>query len=244
MSRAAIPAFVKPFAALAVTLSIAAAPAARAQPREPRLSGYVTLTTDYRNRGLSQTDGEPALQAGIDYQHSRGWFIGAFASNVEFAAEAGDSDRRETEIDAYLGYDWQLDDWALTATFARYSYAGAGDDAYDELTAGVRFRDRVYLTTSRTHGFGSRGLEASNHELTVIVPLRFGLELGATIGRAEIERIPSSAYSHWNVGISKLVGRASFDLRFYDDSYGITTYLGDAGPNQWVVSVTYGFLGG
>jgi uncharacterized protein (TIGR02001 family) len=227
-----------------LALWAAAVTTAGAQPAPPRLSGYVTVTTDYGNRGLSQTDGQAALQAGLDYQHPSGLFAGALVSNVEFAVEEGEEDRRRTELDYYLGYDWQRDGWALTATLARYTYPGAGS-AYDynEITAGVRFRDRVYLTTSRTGDFASNALEVSNHELTVVLPLRRGFELGATVGRTELDPIPAGAYTHWNVGVSKLAGRFSVDLRFHDNDYGITTYLGAEDPDRWVLSVTYGFAG-
>lgn len=226
---------------LAAALALGAA-AAAAQPTLPQLGGYVTLTTDYRNRGLSQTDGHSALQAGIDYSLPSGLFVGAAASNVEYAVEAGDASRRRAELDVYLGYDWQLEGWALTATLARYAYPGASSgDGYNELTAGVRFGDRVYLTTSRTGGFGTAGIEAVNHELTAVLPLRGGFELGATLGRAELDGIPGSAYGHWNLGLSKLAGPFSVDLRYHDNRYGITTYLGDARPDTWVLSLTYGF---
>ncbi len=229
-------------AATQITLAVVAllaVDAASAQSRPSRLSGYVTVATDYRNRGLSQTDGAPALQAGVDYEHSSGWFTGAFASNVEYAAPY---DERDVEVDIYAGYDWELDDWALTATLTRYVYDGAQNE-YSELAAGVRFRDRVYFTTSRTSGYVPGGLEMSNHELTLMWPLDRGLEFAATAGRARIEGVASSAYSHWNVGLSKLFSRVSLDVRFYDNDYEITTYIGGAHPDQWVLSVTYGFLG-
>jgi uncharacterized protein (TIGR02001 family) len=225
--------------ALAVVASLAADRAA-AQLTYSRLSGYAALSTDYRNRGLSQTYGEPAAQLGLDYAHSSGWFAGAFLSNVEYAAQ---DDERDTELDVYGGYDWKLDDWALTAMLTRYAYPGAGSH-YEEVSVGVRYRDRIYLTTSRTRGFVPGGLETPNHELTVSWPFDYEVELGATLGRSRIEGIPSSAYLHWNVGVSKLIGRVTVDVRYYDNDYEITTYIGDARPDQWVLSVSYALVGG
>jgi uncharacterized protein (TIGR02001 family) len=46
------------------------------------VSGHVALLSDYRYRGESLTDGRPALQAAVDYDHSSGLFLGALASTV------------------------------------------------------------------------------------------------------------------------------------------------------------------
>ncbi len=46
------------------------------------VSGHVALLSDYRFRGESLTDGRPALQAVVNYDHSSGLFLGALASTV------------------------------------------------------------------------------------------------------------------------------------------------------------------
>ena len=46
-------------------------------------SGSIALVSDYRFRGISLTDGQPALQAGVAYDHPTGLFAGLFASNVD-----------------------------------------------------------------------------------------------------------------------------------------------------------------
>ena len=47
-----------------------------------QISGHVALLSDYRFRGESLTDRRPALQAGVNYDHASGLFLGALASNV------------------------------------------------------------------------------------------------------------------------------------------------------------------
>lgn len=47
-----------------------------------QVSGDVALLSDYRFRGESLTEGRPALQAGVNYDHSSGLFVGALVSNV------------------------------------------------------------------------------------------------------------------------------------------------------------------
>ena len=46
------------------------------------VSGHVALLSDYRYRGESLTDGRPAFQAAVNYDHSSGLFLGALASTV------------------------------------------------------------------------------------------------------------------------------------------------------------------
>lgn len=228
---------------VAATLLCSAAPCAVAQAPTSRLSAYLTLTTDYRSRGLSQSDGDPALQLGVDYQHRRGFFLGAWTSTVDFEAEDTLANRRRVELDLYAGYDWQLDDWGATVALTQYSYpSGPPYTDYDEISAGVRYRDRVFLTASLTSDFGARDVSAASHELTFALPVPWDMELGATIGRFELDNIPESRYTYWNIGLSKPLRRFSIDLRFHDNTYRVTNYLGSPNPEQWVLSLSYGFF--
>lgn len=49
---------------------------------EHTLSGNLSLNSDYRFRGISQTWLLPAVQGGFDYAHSSGIYAGVWASNV------------------------------------------------------------------------------------------------------------------------------------------------------------------
>ena len=48
--------------------------AAAQQPAPSPLTGNITLITDYRFRGISQTFGKPAFQGGFDYANSSGFY--------------------------------------------------------------------------------------------------------------------------------------------------------------------------
>src|SRR5689334_541402 len=63
------------------------------------VSSTWTATNDYDFRSYSQSANDPALQASIDYAHDSGWYIGAWASNVDF----GGSDP-DLELDLYTGF--------------------------------------------------------------------------------------------------------------------------------------------
>ena len=40
------------------------------------LSGIATLTSEYIYRGFAMSDGDPALQLALNYEHETGLFIG------------------------------------------------------------------------------------------------------------------------------------------------------------------------
>ena len=55
------------------------------------ISGNVALTTDYIWRGMSQTDGSPAIQGGFDADFGNGIYAGAWGSNVDFGSDSDES---------------------------------------------------------------------------------------------------------------------------------------------------------
>ncbi len=100
---------------------------------EHEISGNVALTTDYRFRGISQTNRDPAIQGGLDYAHESGLYIGTWASNVSFT-EGG------TEIDAYAGWGTDLNEsLALDLGVLYYAYPSDSDADYVELYASLGF---------------------------------------------------------------------------------------------------------
>src|SRR5450759_3397136 len=71
---------------LPVTVSAQTAPAAEpAKPASPHtFTGNVGLVSQYVFRGLSQTNGDPALQGGADYSHASGFYAGTWLSNISW----------------------------------------------------------------------------------------------------------------------------------------------------------------
>ena len=48
------------------------------------LSGTLTAVSDYDFRGVTQTAQDPALQGSIDWAAESGFYVGAWASNIDF----------------------------------------------------------------------------------------------------------------------------------------------------------------
>lgn len=87
------------------------------------LSGSATITNDYVWRGMTQ-GAENALQVGIDYNNDKGFYIGAWTSDVDFGGEV------DREVDLYAGWSGALVDGVLDVTvgYIKYDYQG---DAFD-----------------------------------------------------------------------------------------------------------------
>ena len=86
--------------------------------------GTVAFTTEYMGRGLTNTGlGVGAVQSGLEFDHQSGVYVGAWGSNVKFAAP---NDKANLELDYSVGYRGDLIDalsYDLQATY--FSYPGA-----------------------------------------------------------------------------------------------------------------------
>ena len=88
------------------------------------------LFSEYIFRGYTQTHNDPALQGGVDYEHSSGLYLGAWLSNVSWTTDGGASSQMESggtlEIDIYGGYAGEFGDTGIgyDVGFLQYLYPG------------------------------------------------------------------------------------------------------------------------
>jgi uncharacterized protein (TIGR02001 family) len=217
-------------------VALAAGAAASAQDAVSEVNGYVTLSSGYWKHGLSHSDGA-SLQLGVDYQHYTGFFAYARALNVDYPQNLP-GQTREVEASAYVGYHDRHDRWSWTVSLGRYLYPDTSGYDYDELSASVGFRDRIFYTASYNDEYYARGGSALNQELSVAFPLPGDYEIGGAVGYFDVSG-GGPAITHWNVGASKLLGRMALDLRYYEGNYGWRNYLGDPHAQHFVFSASY-----
>ena len=207
-----------------------------AQDPVSELNGYVTLSSGYWRHGLAHSDGA-SVQLGIDYQHYTGFFAYARAMNVDYPQNyAGQS--RDVETSAYVGSHKRRARWSWTASLGRYLYPGTHGYDYGEISASVGFRDRVFYTASYNDEYYSGGGSALNQEVSVSFPLPRNVEVGGAIGYFDMSN-GAAEIEHWNIGVSKLIGRMALDLRYYDGDYSWRNYLGDPNAERYVLSASY-----
>ncbi|MDR7017516.1 TorF family putative porin [Acinetobacter sp. 3657] len=104
-------------------------------------SGSAALTTDYRYRGMTQTQSDPALQGGFALTHESGVYAGVWGSNVNF----GTADPH-LELDPYIGYATELPfagKPTLDVGLWYYGYPSASDLNWLELYAKLGFSDLI-----------------------------------------------------------------------------------------------------
>ena len=83
----------------------------------------IGAVSDYRVRGISQTDFGPAIQGGIDLTLKSGLYLGTFASNVDWVKHFNGATKGSVEIDLYGGFRGPIADIAtFDAGVIRYQY--------------------------------------------------------------------------------------------------------------------------
>ncbi|MFC3579567.1 TorF family putative porin [Sphingomonas hylomeconis] len=93
-------------------------------PKEITVTGSVALVSDYRFRGVSQSDEEIAVQGGLTVTHSSGVYAGTWASNLAGWGTFGGSN---TELDLYAGYKVPVGGGAIDVGLTWYMYPGGSD---------------------------------------------------------------------------------------------------------------------
>ena len=102
------------------------APSKAAEP-DYTLSFNAGVVSDYRYRGISQTRLMPAVQAGTDFAHKNGLYLGAWATNIQWIKDqsgAGQSVKGPIEIDLYGGYKFTVAGIGGDVGVLRYQYQG------------------------------------------------------------------------------------------------------------------------
>ncbi len=212
-------------------------------------SGSVAATTDYVFRGISQTYGGAALQAGLDYQSSRGWFAGSWASNV--SPYPFDSDA--AEINVYSGFGRTLGPaWTARASYTRYLYTWDRRRKpydYGEFAVTLEFRDRLSATISyqpdntrfATSGY-VRNRQSLAYELTGrwALPQRFALVGG--VGYYDLSHLFGVSYWAGDAGVSYTYGRFEVDLtRFIADKTVRRLFEDASADGRWVATAVFRF---
>ena len=91
-------------------------------PYDFSMTANAGLFTDYRFRGISQTNKKPAFQGGFDFAHKSGFYLGNWNSNVDAGMYTG----ANLEMDFYGGYKGTFDAFSYDVGALYYYYPGSG----------------------------------------------------------------------------------------------------------------------
>jgi uncharacterized protein (TIGR02001 family) len=105
----------------ALMFGISAPALAQEEMKPITVTGSLALVTDYRFRGVSQTDENAAIQGGFSVAHESGFYVGTWASNLAGWGTFGGSNM---ELDLYGGYRLPVDGATVDVGLTWYMYPG------------------------------------------------------------------------------------------------------------------------
>jgi uncharacterized protein (TIGR02001 family) len=196
------------------------------------LSGNVTLASDYRWRGISMTQNEPAIQGGLRVTHKSGAYAGVWASNTDVLNGAS------IEADYMLGYRHALNDKSsLTVQYIDINYPGATAPfdadfsefslaynnnsifkANDSLTASVAYSNDYYFESGEMYRLDAR--------YNFPIHANFGVLLAGGMTQLENEQAflkvwgsdKKDHYYDWKAGLSSNLFGVFSELYYADNS--------------------------
>ena len=115
----------------AATPSLAAAQSTEAE-NDFDISATITGVSDYRFRGVSLSDKDPALQGSIDVEHKSGFYLGTWASTIKGSPA-------DVEVDIYAGWRGDAGPIALDVGAVAYLYPSGPDLDYVDILACVSY---------------------------------------------------------------------------------------------------------
>lgn len=235
--------FLRPLLGLAIALSATPAMAQEEESSAITVSGSATVVTDYRFRGISQTDKDFAVQGGFTVSHESGVYVGVWGSSVDDYIAAGS----DQEIDLIAGYKKTFGGTTVDLGGLYYYYPGSS-----KITPTNSDFLELYTSVSQTIGPVSAKLAAyyapkqaaltlgagkednfyMNLGLSGSIP-DTGVSLSAGIGRTFTTSFLSggSKYTDWSLGASYTAGAVTFGLNYVDTSYAGGTIVSPSGKD-------------
>ncbi len=191
---------------LAVTAIAAAAIAGSASAATDFAGGTISYnvaaTSDYVFRGISQTDGDPAIQGGVDYSHGL-FYVGGWASNVDFA---------DYELDLYAGIKPVYKDFTFDFGALYYNY---NDDSLDTTELKAAVSHPFYKGTIGAAYFYNTDVDDTEYyEINGAYPLTSKLSVSGALGEQKTGGIK---YTTENIGLTYAITPVfSVDVRATD----------------------------
>lgn len=213
-----------------------------AAPASPHtVTGNLAIVSDYRFRGIAQTFKQPAIQGGIDYSHSSGFYAGNWNSSINTGAGfPGGS----IEMDLYGGWKKTWGDWGLDVGAIYYYYPGtdatAANFAANPRTAethrGKVSNTELYLGGSwkwisvryfhaTSDYFSLPGTKGSNYlDVSATYDLGNGWGVTGHVGSFRLKnwdngnRNEKANYTDWKLGVTKDINGWVIGATYIDTS--------------------------
>jgi uncharacterized protein (TIGR02001 family) len=227
------------------------------------ISYNVGLFSQYIFRGYTQTHNDPALQGGVDFEHSSGFYAGAWASNVSWLDDSNAYDNGGSlEIDLYAGYAADIGETGLRYDVGVLQYlypgevsTGIANANTTEVHAGLGYGwvdTTIHVVTSNDAWTWGDAAGASSAKGTTYYDLNVDVPVGDLVKHKYLEGVSGifhlgyqhfagatnnqDSYADWKVGATK-----SFDSGIDAGYYYTGTDVRNG--NGWWVARDGKFLG-
>ena len=185
-------------------------------------------TSDYRFRGISQTQNAPALQGGIDYADKSGVYIGNWNSSVSSQLYTNGSG---LESDLYAGYKKEVVGVTLDVGSYNYFYprASVGSTNYNtkEVYVGAA-KGPISVKVSQSLGdyfatSNSKGTKYYQADVTYPIAGTKASVL-AHAGKTDIANNTTLDYTDYNFGVGYNIAGFDVSAKYYTNSNKTTTF--------------------
>jgi uncharacterized protein (TIGR02001 family) len=190
------------------------------------VSSTITAASDYDFRGITQSAQDPAIQASLDFATDNGWYIGAWASNVDF----GDATDVNYEVDLYTGFSGSTGEGGLgwDAGIILYSYPEESDFNYLEIYGSLSkdwFKGKLWYSND----FGGNATDGDTPAFyveangTFPLPANFSVlaHVGYSFGDYWDDLKDAGAgsdYLDYSIGVGYTAGNFNLALKWIDGS--------------------------
>jgi uncharacterized protein (TIGR02001 family) len=241
---------------------------AQAQEREPaivtgdtlvegfKISANVALVSDYKFRGISQSNKDGALQGGFDAEFGPGFYVGTWGSTVNFKTN-DDSGccNGSLELDYYAGWGTDIGDTDFSVDMGYIYYTYPGDNSTDadygeiyvngswkDLTLGVHYSDDYYL------GSDKFWYTYADYSVTPSWSWTWGISLGLHAGYNFLEEdggflsSDEDGYTDYSVSLSKTLWGVDWAIAYTGTDLDDDDLFGNNwGDNEVIYSMTKSF---
>ncbi|MFA1684118.1 TorF family putative porin [Achromobacter dolens] len=225
--------------ALAAPVHAADTPTAGEPAPEYSLTANVTLASQYRYRGLMQTNNQPAIQGGFDFTHASGLYLGNWNSSISWLNDSNSKVSAPVEMDFYGGYKGNLaPDVPFDLGVLQYYYPGDYPSGYTspdttELYAGLGYGPVLFkYSIAMTNLFGFADSKYSQYfDLSGNFDTGFwGLTVNAHVGRQTVRNVTDGAYTDWKLGLTKDFGQGlAISIAYIDTDADRAVYTNSRG---------------
>jgi uncharacterized protein (TIGR02001 family) len=229
-----------------LSIAIAPAPALAQDAESPiTISGSATLVSDYRFRGISQTDKRFAVQGSFTVAHASGLYGTVWGSSIDDYVYNG----ADQEIDFILGYRRTFGATTIDAGILYYYYPGSGGIDSDFVEPFVSVAHAVGPVTAKVSaayapeqralsiGAGGENNLYLAGDLTAAIPdtpLSVAAHVGHSFGPSYLTI--GDGYTDWSLGATLAWKNLSFGLSYVDTDDDFITPSGRNASKAGVVA--------